>query len=758
MLARLTRRSRPNRPVLALGALVAATILVAGVLLGPLGVRGPQGPSWLVQGLAPWSSLDRGWGTYLPERSWGTPREALNGDGWGLSPLKAQVTDYRFGEDAIAGWSDPSGTFDLGWAFWDGERPHVTERFNGVPNPLGEHGETIVDLRRFRENTPTHSYARLTTWLPPRLHPDDAAPPVRVELEGARVDDHALVLSATATNTGAKAATLHVVLKGWFPPKSAGAVTAGPDSLVMRLGGRIVVVAGLPARSRQASDEKGALDANLRSGGLRGDGPGRIGALAYKLELAAGQTIVLRFGVAEVGAPAAEVPSGSSPGGSSSVGGAPGDVPTGSPPGGGAPGGGAPGDVPAAAARAREVLAAAGDVIVVRASEAKTLFAGDVAAHGETYAAALGALLWNEAHYRWDGSNGHGGLGIKVNPDGLIILPDKWEFPWPASWDTAFQAVAVARADPALAADQLRFLFSDRWQQPDGHVPCAEWVMGDECPPVFAWAAWQVYERMGTGSATGRAFLAELYPRLAQQYVYWHTAKDLVRSPAGLFGGGFLGMDDLPRGGRAQVDGSAWVAFFARDLALIADELGDTAAAAGYRADRETIAAAVNTHLWDDASGFYYDQDRNGGLLKVRSYAGLVPLIAGIVPPARVPRILAALKDPSAFLAPDGIRSVAADDPAYVPGYAPSVNSNWLGPLWLPMETLIVESLGGIDPAFAADLRIRIVAGVERDRAASDGAFHEYFDGTTGVGLGADEQAGWTALVAELIATGWPKP
>ena len=49
-----------------------------------------------------------------------------------------------------------------------------------------------------------------------------------------------------------------------------------------------------------------------------------------------------------------------------------------------------------------------------------------------------------------------------------------------------------ALVDPQLGADQLPFILSDRWQQPDGHMPCAEFVMADECPPVFAWAAWRV--------------------------------------------------------------------------------------------------------------------------------------------------------------------------------------------------------------------------------------------------------------------------
>ena len=59
----------------------------------------------------------------------------------------------------------------------------------------------------------------------------------------------------------------------------------------------------------------------------------------------------------------------------------------------------------------------------------------------------------------------------------------------------------------------------DRWQQPDGHVPCAEWVMAEECPPLFAWAALRSPRR--STRPPRDAFLAELYPGLQRQYDYW---------------------------------------------------------------------------------------------------------------------------------------------------------------------------------------------------------------------------------------------
>jgi hypothetical protein len=105
------------------------------------------------------------------------------------------------------------------------------------------------------------------------------------------------------------------------------------------------------------------------------------------------------------------------------------------------------------------------------------------------------SMIWNETYYRWDGTTGvNPAWSGKVDAHDVLILPDKWEFPWLASWDSGFHALTARLIDPQLAQDQLDFVLSDRWQQPDGHVPCSEWQMDQECPPIFAYVTWQLYE------------------------------------------------------------------------------------------------------------------------------------------------------------------------------------------------------------------------------------------------------------------------
>ncbi|ONF45683.1 hypothetical protein RSM1_28475, partial [Methylobacterium radiotolerans] len=117
-------------------------------------------------------------------------------------------------------------------------------------------------------------------------------------------------------------------------------------------------------------------------------------------------------------------------------------------------------------------------------------------------------------------------------------------------------------------------------------------------------------------------------------------------------------------------------------------------------------------------------------------------------------------------------------------------NSNWRGPVWMPMNFLIVEALRRFHTYYGDDFRVeyptgsgalltlsaiadaledRLIALFAKDEtgrrpafgtrppiAPAPGAeepllFHEFFDGDTGRGLGAAHQTGWTALIINLL-------
>jgi hypothetical protein len=175
----------------------------------------------------------------------------------------------------------------------------------------------------------------------------------------------------------------------------------------------------------------------------------------------------------------------------------------------------------------------------------------------------------------------------------------------------------------------------------------------------------------------------------------------------------------------------------------------------------------------------------------------------------RMRRILQYVLDENEFLSPHGIRSLSRIHDSqpftfdangqehrvnYVPGDSDSSmfggNSNWRGPVWFPLNYLLIESLERYDEFYGADFRVEcptgsgvwmtlgevaeelmrrqislFMPGPDGHRPCFGGdaryrddptwnelsLFHEYFDGETGRGLGASHQTGWTALVTRLI-------
>ncbi|MBD2113078.1 glucosidase [Nodosilinea sp. FACHB-141] len=180
-----------------------------------------------------------------------------------------------------------------------------------------------------------------------------------------------------------------------------------------------------------------------------------------------------------------------------------------------------------------------------------------------------------------------------------------------------------------------------------------------------------------------------------------------------------------------------------------------------------------------------------------------------VEPRDRLRRLLEKLLDESEFLSPYGIRALSkyhaehpyrfhADGQEYRVDYEPAEsssglfggNSNWRGPIWFPVNYLLIESLQKFHHYLGDDYKVecptgsgqwmnlwevaselsqRLIAifeprsGGDRPVNGSSGPFqhdphwrdyvlfYEYFHGDNGAGLGASHQTGWTGLVAKLI-------
>jgi hypothetical protein len=183
--------------------------------------------------------------------------------------------------------------------------------------------------------------------------------------------------------------------------------------------------------------------------------------------------------------------------------------------------------------------------------------------------------------------------------------------------------------------------------------------------------------------------------------------------------------------------------------------------------------------------------------------------LLSIVTPEQLRRILKRTLDENEFLSPHGIRGmsryhrdhpyvVQLDGAEHSVDYEPAEsrtglfggNSNWRGPVWFPLNYLLIESLQKFHHYLgdeykvecptgsgqmmtlwevAAEISRRLSGIFLRDadgrRAVNGGnplldfdpawrdhlLFYEFFDGDTSKGLGASHQTGWTGLVAKLL-------
>ena len=183
--------------------------------------------------------------------------------------------------------------------------------------------------------------------------------------------------------------------------------------------------------------------------------------------------------------------------------------------------------------------------------------------------------------------------------------------------------------------------------------------------------------------------------------------------------------------------------------------------------------------------------------------------IMALVNPGRLRRILTKMLDENEFLSPYGLRSLSkvheqqpyvfhADGNEYRVDYLPAEsntgmfggNSNWRGPVWMPVNVLLIRSLLNFYLYYGDNFKIecptgsgkmmnlfevskeisdrltRIFTRDDQGRRPVNGGsekfqsdphwrdhilFYEYFHGDNGAGLGASHQTGWTGLVAKLI-------
>jgi hypothetical protein len=458
-------------------------------------------------------------------------------------------------------------------------------------------------------------------------------------------------------------------------------------------------------------------------------------------------------------------------------------------------------------------------------------------------------------------------------------MPDKWEFPWFASWELGFHCIALAYVDSQFAKEQILLMLREWYMHPNGQIPAYEWDFNDVNPPVLPLAARAVFEieRGQTGFAD-YGFIERVFQKMLLNFTWWVNRKDTLGK--NIFQGGFLGMDNIGAFDRGkmppgyllgQADGTSWMAAFAKSMLSNALLLADKNPAYEdlaskfwehfiYIAHSLNNPAEPHKSLWDEQDGFFYDNliSDKGEFIPIRgrTMVGLTPLIAasvvpaewferyesferrrqwfiqhrpdliqsvytmvtpgakntyvlGLLRPDQLQRILRYMLDENEFLSPYGIRAVSRfhkDHPLilnvggqeyrldYEPGESQTSlfggNSNWRGPIWMPVNFLLLFALRQYHYYFGDDFRIECPTGsgklmnlnevadeigcrltrifgldAEGKRAVLGNhplfnrdpnwrdliPFHEYFHGDTGRGCGASHQTGWSGLIAQIL-------
>lgn len=642
----------------------------------------------------PW----RRWGPYLSERSWGTVREDYSPDGsaWEyLSHDKSRSKAYRWGEDGIAGISDRYQLLCFALALWNGHDPILKERMFGLTSSEGNRGEDVKEYYFYLDNTPTHSYMKMLYKYPQREFPysrlveenrsrNGHGPEFElldtgvfnenryfdVFVEYAKIDPEDICIRIEAFNRGPDDAELHLIPTLWFRNTWGWTLPPGNEPMIRRgienecsvlwaddasserlhnlifeysVGNRFlygpkgsqllftdnetnaerVYGRGHPSRKPHQKD---AFHRYIIDGEdcIKHDEVGTKACMVYRKLIAAGQSEVLYLRLAP-------------------------DY-------------------------RKQPLQGIETMFETRRQEADEFYD---TIHPERadeeermiQRQAFAGMLWGKQSYLFDVSLWLEGDNRKFPPPNsrkfirnqhwrhlnsmrILTVPDKWEYPWFAAWDLAFQCTTLALVDPEFAKENLWVMLFEQFQHPNGQIPAYEWEFSDLNPPVHAWAVWRVYnrdrERHGVGD---KKFLEKCFHKLLINFAWWVNKVDSQGN--NVFEGGFLGLDNIAvidrserlAGGAVleQSDATGWMGFFCLYLMRIALELADD--------DRvyEGLAIKFFEHfiyigsamkhmggrqytLWDEHEGFFYDVLRfpNGEFHKfrVRSLVGLIPMYA----------------------------------------------------------------------------------------------------------------------------------
>ncbi|NOK81276.1 MAG: hypothetical protein GFH27_549287n357 [Chloroflexi bacterium AL-W] len=314
------------------------------------------------------------------------------------------------------------------------------------------------------------------------------------------------------------------------------------------------------------------------------------------------------------------------------------------------------------------------------------------------------------------------------------------------AWDNCFHALAVTRANPELAWDQLRLFFDHQTEQ--GQIPDPindlNAIYGHTKPPIFGWTIRKMVNWLGVEAS--RPYIEQLYEPVARFTNWWYHARDVDHDGMCLYlHGNDSGWDNATIFDEGfPVKGPDLAAYLSQQmesLAFMADilEKKDAAAEWKHRAKQQ------RTFLFEHSvSNQRFMPIRNGTHTTAtgQSLINTMPIILGRHLPDTIrTTLLGDLAPEGPFLTPYGYASESPQSPKY------ETDGYWRGPIWASANYLIIE---GLIDAGASDLA-RLVAQRFCDMCASNSGFWENYNALTGEGLRCPGYT-WSAAVFILLA------
>jgi hypothetical protein len=629
----------------------------------------------------------RKWGPYLSERQWGTVREDYSPDGnaWKYFPHDhSRSRTYRWGEDGIAGISDNYQNLCFSLGMWNGKDAILKERLYGLTGPDGNHGEDCKELYYYLDNTPTHSYMKYLYKYPHEKFPYtrllkenlnrkktdreyeildtgvfDDSKYFDVYIEYAKEGAKDICARITVVNRGQEAADITLLPNLWFrnlwdfgltdkiptiekiiTPSDFGGVKATHERL-----GTYYLYFENPKQflftNNQTNKERVFNTPNphpyvkdaFHNAVINNDFTifkdhysGTKFAPLYHKTIPGGESYEIKLKLTN-----------------KSTYNNPFDVKF-------------------------------DQLFEKRIKEADEFYhqfkpENSTADLNNIQRQAFAGMLWTKQYYNIDIEHWLGGDPGQPEPpaerkkgrnkdwkhlhnEDIISMPDKWEYPWYAAWDSAFHCVPLAMIDPEFAKEQLIILTREWYMAPNGQIPAYEWAFSDVNPPVHAWGALKVFETEKKHYGVADiSFLKRIFHKLMINFTWWINRKDAKGK--NVFEGGFLGLDNigifdrsnvLPGGGTLeQADGTSWMAMYSLNMMKIAIKICQ------YDPSFEDVATKFYEHFvyisealnktgnewigaWDEEDGFFYDILQLPGKkfvrLKVHSLVGLSTLYA----------------------------------------------------------------------------------------------------------------------------------